>query len=237
MNKKAISFAVIGLVIGFIGGFVLANRINRDAAMQAAAAPPIASGAPPLTAQNNPQIQSSDIKEAPNAAMLPDVAEKLEKAGKEPANFEAQMSAGDMYAQIKKFDKALEFYEKANKIKPDDYQMIVKLGNANYDLKNYPAAEKWYEAALAKNPDDVNVRTDLGLTFYMREPADVDRAIKEYQISLSKKPDHELALQNLCAALIEKGDKQGLKETIAKLEIVAPQNPVIDKFKQELAAN
>jgi tetratricopeptide (TPR) repeat protein len=233
MNKQGISFIIIGLVIGFIGGFFLANKINRDAGI-ALPNQQTVTNSPVLP--NNPQVQSAEIKDAPKGAMIPDIAEKLDKATKEPDNFDAQIAAGEMYARIKKFDKAIEFFEKANKIKPDDYKTIVKIGNANFDFNKYEVAEKWYESALKINPDDVNVRTDLGLTFYLREPKDIERAIKEYQTSLSKDPNHELTLQNLAAAQSVKGDKQGLQETLSKLEKVNPNNPVFQKSNQELPA-
>ena len=233
MNKQSISLAVIGVIIGFIGGFVLANKINRDAALQ-----PVNTNAvqnQPFPNAQNPQIQSADIKDKPTGAMLPDIAEKLEKATKEPDNFEAQITAGDMYSQIQKFDKALEFYQKANKIKPDDYKTIIKLGNSNFDLKNYEAAEKWYESALAKNPNDVDVRTDLGSTFMERAQPDLDRAIKEYRASLNINPAHENTLFNISLALMRKGDKQGAQEMLNQFEKVSPQSPLIAKLKQKLA--
>ena len=74
---------------------------------------------------------------------------------------------------------------------------MVALGNANFDAGRYEIAEKWYTAALARNPKDVNVRTDLGLSFMFREPADYDRAIKEFRQSLATDPNHEQTLQDI----------------------------------------
>ena len=232
MNKQSITLAVIALIIGFIGGFVLANKINRDAALQ-----PVNTNAvqnPQFPNAQNPQIQSADIKDKPTGAMLPDIAEKLEKATKEPDNFDAQITAGDVYSQIQKFDKALEFYTKANKLKPDDYKTITKLGNSNFDLKNYEVAQKWYESALAKNPNDVDIRTDLGSTFMERAQPDLDRAIREYRASLNINPAHENTLFNISLALMRKGDKPGAQEMLNQFEKVSPQSPLIAKLKQKL---
>lgn len=117
MNGQRILFGIIGLVAGFIGGFILANSINRNA--------------PPQTLPNQAQL-AENASLSPNqqnpaqvTAQMPDVAEALERAKNEPNNFEAQMKVGDMYAQINRFDKAVEFFVNANKIKPEDYQTLV----------------------------------------------------------------------------------------------------------------
>ena len=61
-------------------------------------------------------------------------------------------------------------------------------------------AQKWYEDALTRKSDDVNVRTDLGLTYFLREPKNIDKAIDEYQNALKINPSHEGTLQNLAVA-------------------------------------
>ncbi len=160
------------------------------------------------------------------------MAEAIEKADKNPDDFAAQINAGEMFGRINNFEKALTYFERANKIKPDDYQTIVILGNFNYELKKFEEAQKWYEKALSKKSDDFSVRTDLGLTFFMREPKDIDRAIKEYKTSLSINPNHEPTLQNLAVAYAELKDSKGLQETLAKLEKVNPNNQIIQKLKE-----
>lgn len=224
MNGQRILFGIIGIVVGFIGGFVLANSINRNT---------------PVVAPNQAQtVANAPLANAPNpaqiTAQMPDVTEALERAKNEPNNFEAQMRVGDMYAQINRFDKAVEFFANASKIKPDDYQSIVKLGNANFEINNSAEAEKWYLKALELKPDDVNVRSDLGLIFYKKQPSDLDRAIKEYDAALAVNPNHEPTLQNLTVAYWDKKDALMMRSTLEKLEKVNPQNPVVPKLKQEL---
>jgi tetratricopeptide (TPR) repeat protein len=165
--------------------------------------------------------------------MMPAVQETIEKANREPNNFEAQMAAAEMYYRIQRFDDAAKFYERANQLKPDDYETVIKLGNVYFDGGKFEQAEKWYSQALAKNPADVNVRTDLGLTFFLRQPPDIERAVQEYRKSLAVNPNHELTLQNLSVALQQKGDSAGLQETIAQLEKVNPNNPAVARFKQQ----
>ena len=143
------------------------------------------------------------------------------------------MTAADLYYQIQRFDEAAKFYEAAAKLKPSDAEPMIKAGNAYFDSEKYEQAEKWYTQALQKDPKNINVRTDLGLTFFLRSPRNIDRAIKEYKISLSMNPEHEITLQNLALAFSENGDKASLEATLEQLKKVNPDNPVIKKSESK----
>lgn len=224
MDKNNVLIGIIGLLLGCIIGFLFANNLNQGA-VQLATIPPATST---VSSQNaalppdHPQINGSQQ----NAA-LPQVAEALKKAEAQPNDFKAQLDAGDLYYQIERFSEAAKFYERAAKLRPEELEVLIKIGNAYFDAEQFEAAEKWYVAALAKNPNNTDVRTDLGLSFYLRKPPDVDRAIKEYRLSLEKEPNHELALQNLVIALKDKGETQATQEAIDKLAKINPNNPVI----------
>lgn len=141
------------------------------------------------------------------------------------------MTAGDLYYQIQRFDDALKFYESANRLRPADTEPLLKIGNTNFDAERYEEAQRWYSAALKKNPNDMNVRTDLGLTFFLRTPRDIDRAVKEFNAVLAIQPDNEIALQNLALAFIETNDTDNLRKTLDKLSAVNPNNPVVLKHR------
>lgn len=222
MNKENILFGIIGLLAGLIVGFLVTNSYNRSTLSNQTIA----------SSPNSPMTgQQTGTQQNPNG-MMPGVAEAIEKADKDPEDFESQVKAGDMFGRIKNFDKAITYFERANKIKPDDYQTMVALGNLNFDANKLEKAAEWYEKALAKNSNDVSVRTDYGLTFFLRQPKDIDRAIKEYKTSLSIDPNHEMTLQNLAVAYSEKKDAEGLKETLAKIEKVNPKNQIIQKLRE-----
>lgn len=242
MNSKIILSAVVGILIGFAGGFFMANSINRSAALQQQTqnglpAPNPQQGLQPPFANMPGAAAGSGNSGGGGGGAIQMVNDAIEKAKNEPENFEAQYAAANMYYQIDRFAEALKYFENANRILPDHYLTLVRLGNSNYGLRKYEEAEKWYGRALELKPDDVDVRTDYGTTFFLREAKDFDRALKEYQISLEKNPTHEPTLQNLCAVYLEKGDRQNLADAVTRLEKVNPQNPTIAKFRQELSLN
>ncbi len=200
MKKDNILFAIIGLLAGLIIGFWGTNQLNRSQVNQATTA-----------------AQASSSAANPAKAAAPEVAEAIEKADKNPDDFTAQMKAGEMFAKIKNFEKALPYFEKADKIKPNDYQTLVILGNTYFDGKNWIEAAKLYERALAIKSDDIAVRTDYGVTFAERDNPDYDRAIKEFEASLKINPAHEPTLFNLAVAYFKKGDIKKAQDIKAKL--------------------
>lgn len=231
MTKDNVLFAVVGLLTGLIVGFIFANSLNERGAVSATAPtgemrmnsnmPP---GHPDIGAAGNTQ----------GGAMQPQMLESIDKAKQDPNDFDAQLKAAEAYYQIERFDEAIKYLAAANKLRPDDREVIVHLGNANFDASKYDEAQKWYTAALAKKPDDVNVRTDLGLTYVFREPADYDKAIAEFSKALETDPNHIQTLQNLTVAYTKKGDAGKASATLAKLEGVDPQNVSIARLKTDI---
>jgi tetratricopeptide (TPR) repeat protein len=237
MTKDKVLFGVLGLIVGIAIGFLGANSLNRaaldsrpaSAASNSATSP----GSNPALPPDHPPLGvSGGGDQQPGGGGVPEVMAAIEKAKQKPDDFEAQMTAADLYYQIQRFDEAAVYYEKANKLKPAEREPLVKLGNALFDSEKYPEAEKWYLAALQKDPKDINVRTDLGLTFFLREPRDLDRAIKEYQASLAIDPEHEVTLQNLALAYREKNDEANLQATLERIRKINPDNPLLKPAAQ-----
>lgn len=220
-KRNFISGLALGLLVGCVVGFFFANSLNRNANQPT-----------PLTV--DPGELTSSQSALHSDGSLPQVQAVIDKARSEPENFDAQIRAAEMYYQIRRFDEAIELLERANRLNPEDYGTLVSIGNAHFEANRFEESEKWYSAALEKNADDSNVRTDLGLTFLLRQPPDYDRAIREFGRSLEKKPGHPQTLQNLTAAYIKKGDAAKARNTLAKFESVDATNPVIARLREDI---
>jgi len=227
LNKENILFCIIGLLAGLIIGFMFANSVNQSATLQQATRQNanLPAGHPDLPVEGA----------TTQGGAIPEVQAAIEKARNEPDNYDAQMRAAELFYQIQRFEGALEFLKRANQLKPDDYGVIVQIGNANFDADKYEEAEKWYTMALGKKPNDVNVRTDLGLTFVFRASPNYDRAIQEFKRTLEMDPNHVQALQNLTVAYSKKGDLINAKSTLEKLEAVDPTNAAISQLRAGLS--
>ncbi len=155
MSKDNLLFAIIGILIGFIIGFMLANSIlTREAAMRAAPLSAAQQGGnlPP----NHPPVAGND-QSGDGQQVFTQVQEAMKQAREHPDDFDAQLTAAKLEYQIQRFDQAIEYLLIANKLKPNDFNVLGMLGVANMDAGHFDAAEKWYRAAMIKKPDDIPV--------------------------------------------------------------------------------
>jgi tetratricopeptide (TPR) repeat protein len=177
MTRDNLLFAIIGILIGFIIGFMLANSIlTREAAQRA----PLSAAQQNLPA-NHPPVEGAD-QSGNGQQMLGQVQAAMKQAREQPDNFEAQLMAAKLEYQIQRFDQAIEYLLVANKLKPNDFNVLGMLGVANMDAGHFDAAEKWYRAALVKKPDDVPVLDGLCAVLLSKGDAKgADVAIKKLE--------------------------------------------------------
>ena len=237
MSKENFLFGIIGLLFGAIIGFMSANSINRNAATPATANPS-ADNSQMMSENSNmppghPDISGSNALPS-LGEITPEIQAAIDKAKSEPDNFDAQLKAAEFYYQIQQLDNSIEYLTRANKLKPESYEVIVHLGNANFDSNKFEEAEKWYVSALGKKQDDVGVRTDLGLTYIFRETPNYDRAIEEFNKSLGFDPNHIQTLQNLTVAYIKKKDAENATKTLSKLEAADAKNTAVSKLREDI---
>src|ERR1700752_291629 len=141
MNRENLLFAVIGVLLGFIVGFMFASSMSQKVAQTQMAAQNLPADHPPVGAQN-----AGDP-----AAQREQVMAQIAKARNEPTNFEAQMTAAQLYYQIQRYDQAIEFLLKANQLKPTDYDAVSALAVVNLDAGHYDQDERRDRAGLKMN--------------------------------------------------------------------------------------
>ena len=154
MTRDNLLFAIIGVLFGFIVGFLFASTMNQRYGPGASPAA-LSSGQMPA---DHPPLGAGGPA---SGNMQAEVTAQIDEARKQPNNFEAQVKAAELFYKIGRFDPAIEFLLKANQLKPDDYQTLVALGLVNLDAGHYGVAEKWYRAALMKKSDDVQTLAGL----------------------------------------------------------------------------
>lgn len=225
MKKENLLFGIIGILAGLIVGYIGTDYINRT---------------------NTPASQSGGSQRPagePGAAPAStegtggpsDITSVVETARREPGNFEAQMKAGGAFREIRRFEQALDFYRNAVKAKPDSNEAWARLGDTLFDLQQFEEAAEQYARSLEIDPRNATVRMDLGLCWFLRTPRDLDRAIAEFKRALEIDSKHEKSLQNLTAALIEKGDLSAARQTLERLTSVNPSNSSISAFRNRLS--
>ena len=238
MNTKFFWLSIVAVILSFIGGFFIANSLNRNSlnALQAENEQ-LKKQVPANQNSENAQLSDEEIKQ------------RIAEADKNPENFEFQKSLGlalYRYASINQNPELMtdvqRLIERANKLKPEDYEVLVALGNVHFDLgyfkkdnAQFDKAREIYLSALKEKPKDENVRTDYGLTYFLKTPPDYDTAIAEFNKSLELNPKHERTLQVMVEAYANQGKKQEAEKYLAKLEEVNPQNSTLPALKNKVA--
>lgn len=166
MDKKKLIYGVIGLLIGLGLGYWGTNALNRNYASTAnsgnkeAPAGDLPPGHPPAGATSPSGSASTAQSDGPQG----DVMAVIQQARNEPSNFDAQMKAAALFAQIQRYDQAMEFYQKARQAKPNDLGVLVALGHTSFQLQLLPEAEQWYKEALKRSPRHEEALQNLATT-------------------------------------------------------------------------
>ncbi len=216
--KREVFIGVICLVAGLAIGFFGANSLNR--------------GHESLSATQ----ASSNSESVPTQITAGAVDELLKKANEEPQNFAAQMQTGDMYAQIGRFEQAIDFYKRGVLLQPESLEANLVLANALFDAKRFEEAEGYYSKTVKLDEKNVNARIDLGATFVERNAPDHDRAIREFNSALEIDPKSEPAIYYLGIAYLRKGDAETARKKLAELETINAVSPLIGRLRQNIEA-
>lgn len=231
--------SIVAVAASFIGGFLLANRLNRNEL--------------DLLHGENERLKSNQTAdrrdESENSLTDEEIAQKIVQADQNPGNFAFQKSLGIAlyrYAAVKQDSKLLEevarLLKRADELNPKDYDVIVALGNLYFDIGydrkgngNFQKAREFYQKALEQKPKDTDVRTDLGLTYFLTNPPETDRAIAEFQKSLQTDVKHEKTLQVLTQALLSEQKTDEAKKYLELLRAVNQNNENLPELTAQLA--
>ena len=240
--SKNLLLCALGIVLGFLVGFLITNGITKPSG-QVAQAPPAASGgeARPLgpdqlggeLPQGHPDISGGGGGAGTAASTSAGAQGAMDKADRAPKDFQAQLDAARTFYELHDYDKAALYADRALKIKSNDFDALVVSGNARYDAEDFAAAATFYERALGVKPASPDVRTDLGNTYFNR--GDFDRAVAEYRKSIAIDPNHFNSWKNIAAVALRKRDKPLLSEAVEHLSQIDPQGEETDSYRQQLS--
>lgn len=227
--KHYLITAIVGL-LAFVGGFLLANSLNRAETERMRLE--IEKSAQKTASQGDLELTETEI----NA--------KIGEADAKPQDVQFQKNLGTAlyrYGAMKQnvgiIEKAIILLERAHKLDSNDIDVLTALGNANFDVgyfnkvnDSFERARNYYEAALKIRPQDVELRTDLGLTYFLRQPPDLANAAIQFESSLAINPQHEKTLQFYIQTLAKQNNTAKANELIERLRKANPQNPALPEL-------
>ncbi|MCP1772790.1 putative O-linked N-acetylglucosamine transferase (SPINDLY family) [Neisseria perflava] len=108
-------------------------------------------------------------------------------------NAPALINLGFAHQQLKQFDKAAEYLEKALKVQPQNADALLNMGLVQGDLGNQALAAEYYEKALKANPKNRQAAFNLA-TIYQK--ADLAHGSEYYIKAMDIDPTFGNALAN-----------------------------------------
>lgn len=232
--KQNVLALLVGLAIGLVAGFLLANSYNRSNA----------SGA--MVSVQTP-ASSQDLDDG--ASLSPEeIREKIAQADSSPEDIAFQRNLGmALYAYgASKEDaaligEALRLLDRVLEAEPADREVLIASGNGNFDIGyfkkengRFERARGLYLRALESKADDPSVLVDVGLTFALLSPPDYNAATAYYEKALRAEPNHERTLQMMTDAHLKQGDSKKAAAFLDRLKAVKPSNPMIPEFETAL---
>ncbi|MBV8855658.1 MAG: tetratricopeptide repeat protein [Acidobacteria bacterium] len=254
LNKRVLIVGALGVVLGFLAGFFLANGINREEQEKLRAELATTRAGRETAQQQGSGAGKTQPTSAPGGDSSPSLSEEqivnaIKRADQSPQDPEMQKKVGQgifLYASetgnASYLPDGARILKRAHELDPKDYKTTVMAGDAQFlaerqgggDAKLIAEARKLYEAALVLKPDDAVVRTKLGLTYFYDSPPNPQRAVNEYRRALQADPRQEMSLQSLAAALVETGALDEAARRLDELEKLNPSNAELPGLRTQL---
>lgn len=238
MEKNTFLLVVVAALGGLIGGFLLANSMNRSEmnALRSHAVAPASNSAQPTKA-NDDTLSPVEIKS------------KIDEADQNADNFAFQKNLGIglyRYAAMKQdaaiMVEAERILTRAARLDVKDFDVLVALGNAEFDLgffkkenAGFERARATYTKALEVKPNDLDVQTDLGLTYFLTEPSDYAKTAVTLEKVIAADPKHSRSMQFLVQSYTKLGRIADAEKTLAKLKEIEPTNPQLSDLTSQIA--
>ncbi len=145
MNKESSLIAVVALIVGLLGGYLVFSISNAGKAQQSSPAIQSGSGSPTDYTQRIAQ------------------AEKV--VTQDPKNVNAWISLGNDYFDTEQTQKAIEAYSKALEINPNNPNVLTDQGVMYRKVGWYDKALANFEKAIQYDPKHVQSLFNAGIVY------------------------------------------------------------------------
>jgi len=182
-STQAYVLAAFCLLLGVALGYLFRGSASPAAAQAAAAttAQP-ASGQPGQTQQYQPDP-------AVQAALAQAAAPLLEAVKKDPKDFDSLVKLGNLYYDGKQFPSAIQYYERALAIHPENPDVRTDMGTAYWYMGDAEKALAAMETSLKYRPGHPQTLFNLGWVRWQGKQ-DPQGAIQAWQDLLKANPDY-----------------------------------------------
>jgi len=175
VNRKQIASVVVGILVGYIGGFFTAKALD---------------GGP-----TQPLGQQASAEGMPENHPSPEAMERIrqltEKARSDPNDREARVQLGNSFYDIGQFNSAIPWYEEAFALDGSDVLVSTDLGTCYLYLGNFDKAMEYYQKSLELSPNHPQTMQNMGIGYFSK--GDYQKAIETWESLLQAQPNYEHA--------------------------------------------
>jgi superkiller protein 3 len=139
----------------------------------------------------------------------------------EPANTDARVELGQVYAESGAFARAAEEFETVLEVAPRSLVPLMYLGRVYLEMREFDKAESALQDAVALEPGNVFIHVNLGRLYH--ELGRCPEAVREFRWVVRERPDNANAYFMLGEALTAEG--RSIPEAIAAFKRGLELNP------------
>ncbi|MCB1056972.1 MAG: tetratricopeptide repeat protein [Acidobacteria bacterium] len=156
MNRDNLLYLVIGVLAGFIAGYLLEERMAevqpplRVHGATEATGEPSAAGGGPMTGGGGAAAPQPGAGSGPAVAA---VRQLQERVAQNPDDADAVLGLANANFDISNWTRAIELYEHYLELRPDDADVLSDLGICYRAQGDFDDAVASFDKALAKDPD------------------------------------------------------------------------------------
>ena len=174
MKKESILIAVVALIVGFLGGYLIGTMGSAGRSMQEAPGIPAGAGSP------------TDYSRR--------IAEGEKIVARDPRNLNAWISLGNDYFDTEQSQKAINAYSKALEIEPSNANVLTDQGVMYRKVGWYDKAIANFEKAQKIEPNHLQILYNMGIVYAMdlKQP---DKAVAAWNQYLKSDPNSATAIQ------------------------------------------
>ncbi|MBA2378015.1 MAG: tetratricopeptide repeat protein [Blastocatellia bacterium] len=234
MNKRVALISLIVAALSALGGFLLANAFNRASLDELRGENERLRAAAEGTSKSEGEFTLSEVE----------IRRKVEEADAIPGDFTFQKNLGTAlyrYGSLRQdagvIQEAQRLLERAAKLNSGDASVQLALGNSYFDRgyierQNtfFERAREIYRSILANDPQNAAVRTDLGLTYFLQDPPDLNNAAEHLETALAIDSKNERNLQFMVQVYWRLKQPEKAAERLERLKQVSPDSPAINEL-------
>jgi tetratricopeptide (TPR) repeat protein len=180
---QAYTLAVICLLVGIAGGWLIRGSQSPAGAPESASA---STAAAP---------QDASAQQGPTPAQLQHMADTqvapiTEKLKSDPNNADLLASAGNVYYDAQQYPTAIDYYRRALKAQPANTSVRTDMATAYWYTGDANAAIAEFKKSLSYEPNKANTLFNLGIVEWQGK-MDINAAVATWQKLLETNPHYE----------------------------------------------